>query len=142
MTRDEIFAKYNDELKTINKIDEHPQAKSMALNEARRWLDRELSKLDYPDDKGLKEQVRPLSETLSVNDVIKKELEIFDYIIARHWNEGSLSIYTYHNQIHNGTLKTAQEFLEYVQFMTRNDDNKNYKDDWKIYKINYEEIEC
>jgi len=99
-----------------------------------------MKQIPYPNDKPLKSQVRSLDETLSVNDVIKNELEIFDYVIARHWNGGSLSIYTYHHQIQIGNLETAQEFLEYVQFMTRNDVNKNYKDDWKIYKINYEEI--
>jgi hypothetical protein len=41
-TRSEVQARYDAEVATIRAANEHPQLTSMALNEARRWLDREL----------------------------------------------------------------------------------------------------
>jgi hypothetical protein len=59
----------------------------------------------------------------------------FDYVIARHWDNGSKCIYTYHTQVHHGSIESARNLLDYVK--RRSPEH----DDYKIYKINYEEVE-
>lgn len=60
--------------------------------------------------------------------------EPFDYVVASHWDNGSKRIYTYHSEIQKGeTLESAKNFLEYVK-------RRSPDEEWKIYKINYEEV--
>jgi len=49
MTREEIYEKYSAEVANIRASNNnHPQLMAMAMNEARRQLDRELANLDMP----------------------------------------------------------------------------------------------
>ena len=51
MKRDELYQLYEKEVASIRaSAEKHPQAVSMAMNEARRWLDRELDRAE-PDDR-------------------------------------------------------------------------------------------
>lgn len=57
----------------------------------------------------------------------------FNYVVAHTWdsNPEALSCYTYHNEVHYGTLEDAEWFLTYVK-----EREPDY--DWKIYKISIE----
>ena len=61
--------------------------------------------------------------------------EIFEYVVARHWNDDSKCIYSYHSEIQKGTIEDAKLFLKYVK-----QQSPAKEQDYKIYKINYEEI--
>lgn len=50
MTQSQVQAAYEKEVAHIKSLNEHPQAASMALNEARRWLDNAIS-VALPDAK-------------------------------------------------------------------------------------------
>ena len=64
--------------------------------------------------------------------------EVFNFVIAGYWpGTKNFCIYTYGSEIQEGTIKGAKNLLEHVQFMTRNDEDKDYK----IYKVNYEPLE-
>jgi hypothetical protein len=54
----------------------------------------------------------------------------FNYCIGRYWNgkDGSISVYTYHTQVHYGTQEDANGFLEYVK-------SKSPEHDWKIFEL-------
>jgi len=62
--------------------------------------------------------------------------ETFDYVVARHWDDGSKCIYTYHSQIQKGTMADAEYFLNYVKSRS-----PEHEQDYKIYRIIYEEVE-
>jgi hypothetical protein len=65
-TRSEVQARYDAEVATIRAANEHPQLTSMALNEARRWLDGELDNA-LPD---------PLpNPQLSLGDKLRQNIE-------------------------------------------------------------------
>jgi hypothetical protein len=69
--RSEVMARYAEELASIRASGEtHPQGISMAMNEARRWLDRELD-LALPDPEPT-ERTAPILEDI---DVLKLELQ-------------------------------------------------------------------
>lgn len=58
--------------------------------------------------------------------------EEFNYCVGCPWkpemgDDSSLSIYTYHGEVHYGTLEEAKNFREYVNNQTK---EKNY-----IYKL-------
>lgn len=50
-----------------------------------------------------------------------------NYCVGHYWDEtdahedSQLSIYTYHNEVHFGTLKDAKKFQKYVQKQCPND---------------------
>jgi len=56
--------------------------------------------------------------------------EEFNYVIARYWGDedGQLGAYCYFSEVHYGTLKDAENFLEYVL-------EKSENKDWKIFPI-------
>ncbi len=57
LTRSQVEAIYREEIASIRSTEEHPQATSMAMNEARRWLDNALS-LCQPDAATLGDKLR------------------------------------------------------------------------------------
>lgn len=69
----------------------------------------------------------------------KKKLEEFNYVVARLWYEDepdNLCIYAYGSEVHRGTIKDAQSFLDYVKR-----GNKDEAKEYSIYKVNFEKIE-
>ena len=47
----------------------------------------------------------------------KKPQLKFNYAVGHYWEgeSGSVGCYTYHNQVHYGTIKEANNFLNYIK---------------------------
>jgi hypothetical protein len=68
--------------------------------------------------------------------MITKEPE-FNYVIARKWfdNTNQLCCYSYHNTVFYGTMKDAQDTLEFIK--GRADEKA---DEYLIYKVSDEPV--
>ena len=54
-----------------------------------------------------------------------------NYVVGHYWdppNSGQVSAYMYFSEVHYGTLKDAEEFLEYVQ-------KQSPDHNWKIFQL-------
>lgn len=54
--------------------------------------------------------------------------DIFPFVIASKWPDGSLCPYAFGSEVKHGNLKQAKDFLKYVK---KQSEDKNYK----IYKL-------
>jgi hypothetical protein len=53
-----------------------------------------------------------------------------NYVVAAKWPGGAMNIYTYGQDIQEGTLESAKAFLEYVEHMEPDDV-------WNIYEVEF-----
>lgn len=62
--------------------------------------------------------------------------EKFNYCVGRCWDnsDGSICAYAYGSQIHCGSLKQAQEYLEFVR-QREFEYSGNTSSDYKIFKV-------
>ncbi len=58
----------------------------------------------------------------------KQEEEVFSYVVAYPYPNGTVAPYTYFTQVHTGKMKDAEAFREYVK-------GKSPNHPWKIYKL-------
>ena len=66
----------------------------------------------------------------------KKQAKQFNYAVGFYWegDSGSVGTYTYHSEVHYGTMEDAQNFLTYVQSQQA-DKKKADRKDYKIFQL-------
>lgn len=74
------------------------------------------------------------------------EEETFDYVVARPWDAskpwdttkrvGGLCIYSYRAEVQNGTMRSAQGFLDYVR-----NGSPDHADEYAIYRVSFERLD-
>jgi hypothetical protein len=61
----------------------------------------------------------------------KSEQGRFSYVIAHLWPSGTLAIYAYGSEVHQGgTLAQAQQMLDYVK-------RQSPSEQWAIYRVEF-----
>lgn len=64
----------------------------------------------------------------------KKKAQQFNYAVGSYWNgeSGAVGCYAYGSEVHHGTMKDAQDFLEYVKSQCK---TKAEKAKYKIFML-------
>lgn len=89
---------------------------------------------NHPVSMGMAKILLEAGHTGKLQQIYKKLYnpgEEFEYAVGRPRKEGGgVGFYTYHNEIHRGTIKDAESFLKYVE-------GKNEKKDqpYRIYRV-------